>query len=254
MRKTDIKFIRELSSVIPVVPILAKADAMSSEELVEFRAAMKTATHRATARSGWRFSKEALDAVGALHGPPLPVVAAATVDRTVGRFWPVRKYPWGKCESLLQAHSELAVLRKLLFEAGYWELKTHTERRYLEFRRVEFASRESPIPRPLRPFFKLVMGVALTVGATFVVVNGMPFVKDETIRRETVRRVKEKVSDVVEGTVGVVQEAQGRAEEATKVAKSAAGAAVETGKRSVQDVSALVEDFWSRDLIMCALY
>lgn len=241
MRKTDGKFMRELSAMVPVVPVLAKADAMTSEELIEFRHTVKTATHRATAGSGWRFSKDALDAAGARHGPPFAVVAAATVDRTVGRFWPVRKYPWGRCESLLTAHSELPALRRLLFETGYWELKTYTERRYLEFRRVECAARENPIPRPLRPLFKLAVAVALTVGATFVVVNGMPFVRDETIRRETVRRVKGKVSDVMDHTVGVVQEAHGRAEEVAKVAKSAAGAAVETGKRSVKEAASKLE-------------
>lgn len=32
------------------------------------------------------------------------------------RFWPVREYPWGSCEALSSRHSDLAALKKLLFE------------------------------------------------------------------------------------------------------------------------------------------
>ena len=34
------------------------------------------------------------------------------------RFWPVRKYPWGTCEAMSSRHSDLAALKKLLFEVG----------------------------------------------------------------------------------------------------------------------------------------
>ena len=34
----------------------------------------------------------------------------------VCRFWPVREYPWGSCEALSSRHSDLAALKKLLFE------------------------------------------------------------------------------------------------------------------------------------------
>ncbi len=34
------------------------------------------------------------------------------------RFWPVREYPWGSCEALSSRHSDLAALKKLLFEVS----------------------------------------------------------------------------------------------------------------------------------------
>lgn len=34
------------------------------------------------------------------------------------RFWPVREYPWGSCEALSSRHSDLAALKKLLFEVN----------------------------------------------------------------------------------------------------------------------------------------
>ena len=145
LHRTDLRFIKQLNGMVPVIPILAKADAMTPEELKEFRHAVRAALHR-QGTSTWHFSKDALATAGSHHGPPFAVVAAATIDRAVGRFWPVRRYPWGRCESLLTAHSELPVLRRLLFETGYWELKANTEKEYLRFRRNESSERSNPLP------------------------------------------------------------------------------------------------------------
>ena len=47
------------------------------------------------------------------------------------RFWPVRTYPWGKCEALSSTNSDLATLKRMLFEEGFAALKQATEERYL---------------------------------------------------------------------------------------------------------------------------
>lgn len=41
------------------------------------------------------------------------------------RFWPVREYPWGSCEALSSRHSDLAALKKLLFEVSLLPLYVH---------------------------------------------------------------------------------------------------------------------------------
>lgn len=46
------------------------------------------------------------------------------------RFWPVRSYPWGRCEALSSTNSDLAILKRLLFEEGFAQLKQGTEERY----------------------------------------------------------------------------------------------------------------------------
>jgi hypothetical protein len=120
---------------------------MTAEELQAHRDSARAALSRD--RGGWRFSAEALAEAGAGAGPPFAVVAAATVDRRVGQFWPVRAYPWGRCESLLAAHSELPALRRLLFEAAYWELKANTEAQYLQYRRQEAKERANPVSNPV---------------------------------------------------------------------------------------------------------
>jgi len=54
------------------------------------------------------------------------------------RFWPVRTYEWGTVQALATPHSDLPLLKRLLFEAGASELKAATEARY-------YAARESAL-------------------------------------------------------------------------------------------------------------
>jgi septin family protein len=49
----------------------------------------------------------------------------------------VREYPWGVVEPLRSRHSDMAVLKKLLFEESFVTLKQETERRYYMYRQRE---------------------------------------------------------------------------------------------------------------------
>ena len=42
----------------------------------------------------------------------------------------MRSYPWGKCEAFSSTNSDLASLKRLLFEEGFAALKQATEGRY----------------------------------------------------------------------------------------------------------------------------
>ena len=46
----------------------------------------------------------------------------------------MRTYPWGTCEALSSDHSDFALLKRLLLETGFEELKEETEKRYYKFR------------------------------------------------------------------------------------------------------------------------
>ena len=52
----------------------------------------------------------------------------------------MRQYPWGTCEALSSEHSDFVVLKKLLLESAFQELKDETERRYYEFREGELSN------------------------------------------------------------------------------------------------------------------
>ena len=55
------------------------------------------------------------------------------------RFWPVRRYPWGTCQVQLSSHSDMGLLKRLLFETAFEELKAVTEARYYAAREAAFA-------------------------------------------------------------------------------------------------------------------
>ncbi len=46
----------------------------------------------------------------------------------------MRKYPWGTCEALSSTHSDVGALKRLIFEEGYEELKSETDKRYYAYR------------------------------------------------------------------------------------------------------------------------
>ncbi|PSC73238.1 septin-7-like isoform X11 [Micractinium conductrix] len=242
----DLQFITELAQEVPVVPVLAKADTMTAEELKaragasnrEFRHRVRAALHKAGVHSP--FSRDALEDAGSRHGAgPFAVICSNTMDLDVGRFWPVRKYPWGSVEAMLAQHSDLPVLRRLLFESGYVELKEATEARFHEFRCATAARSQdfrhvhcggrrglgSALAGAIR-LAALAGGLAL---AGWLLVSGAPAVKDGIVRNETVRRVKDKVEDAVEAAVDTAYTAKG-------IAKSATTAAVDVTKQAADSV------------------
>ncbi|DBA79391.1 TPA: hypothetical protein ACH3X2_000037 [Trebouxia sp. C0005] len=142
LKQMDVEFMKRLSQEVPVLPVLAKADCMTTGELESFRELVRKTLHHASKEIGrpivHEFTREALAEAGAAHVvPPFSVVASNTMDLSVGRFWPVREYPWGSCEALSSRHSDLAALKKLLFEVSYMELKDATETRYYHYRETQ---------------------------------------------------------------------------------------------------------------------
>lgn len=93
----------------------------------------------------------------------------------------------------------------------------------------------------MKPVARLIFGVVATVAATFVIVNGVPMIKNETVRRETVRRVKNKVGGAVENALDAVHDVQDKAEDAAQVARSAAGATIATSKKKVESAASRFE-------------
>jgi septin family protein len=149
LKPIDINFMKQLSEFVPVLPVLAKADSMTTEELESFRKTVRTKLQGASKDAGhpvaMTFGADSLREAGAAHDvPPFAVVASNTVDLSVGRFWPVRKYAWGSCEAMSSVHSDLAALKKLLFEVAYTDLKRGTEERYYRFREQQLLNLDDP--------------------------------------------------------------------------------------------------------------
>ena len=252
LHEVDLEFMGRLCRVVPVIPVLAKADAMTSEELAEFRGRVASMFERGggggvgphyhhrqyqpsypissiikereSYGTMWRFSSEAIQATGeagAQRGPPFATICSHKLDQSIGHAWPVRQYSWGKCEALLSDHSDLVALRKLLFETGFWELKEATERAYHAFRAKECSAtaRSSSSSHGVTSNKNnggLIHGV-LKAAASIAVVGAATLL--------IVNRVGPFVRDSV------------KRRETVKRVKQTVGGAVETMANGVQDVS-----------------
>jgi septin 7 len=231
MKPVDVQFITALSALVPVVPILAKADSMTSAELETFRQAVRqrllAASKDADRSVFYKFSPEALREAGAVHeAPPFAVISSNTMDLTVGRFWPVRRYPWGTCEALSSVHSDMAALKKLLFETSYLELKSHTEDRYhlyreqalgsvrqRELKDAEAVDTESGLTRPgkvhtdgLKGMAGLVLNV---VGFAALLYAGSSILVGHKRVNRTLVEAKEAVKEHVPDIAGNIVDAAG---------------------------------------------
>ena len=73
------------------------------------------------------------------------------LTQCVHSFWPVREYPWGRCEALSSRHSDMPALKKLLFEVAYHDLKDATEKRYYVYREQQLLDMDDPSMCALPP-------------------------------------------------------------------------------------------------------
>ncbi|KAI3438983.1 hypothetical protein D9Q98_001397 [Chlorella vulgaris] len=236
LRKIDLGFMAELAAVVPVVPVLAKADTMTAEELKDFRRKVRESLRAAGVRSP--FSRDALDEAGARHGPPFAVVCSNTMDLEVGRFWPVRKYPWGNVEAMLTMHSDLPVLRRLLFEAGYCELKDATEQRFHQYRHQQCAGSKNIVVAAASGLARRLLlagGVALAV---WVVAAGSGLVTDPARRNRAVKVVKEKVSEVADTAVEAAHEIGDKAQDVADATKRTVSQAVTKASQALESEEA----------------
>lgn len=270
LKQMDIEFMKQLSAEVPVLPVLAKADCMTSAELDSFREHVRTALHHASKEVGrpivHQFSREALSEAGSAHQvPPFSIVASNTMDLSVGRFWPVREYPWGSCEALSSRHSDLAALKKLLFEVSYMELKDATESRYYKYRESQLLNLDDstmPLSRksltrqlnkltrqPSKPSKNALLSFGLGAaklllqgGAVYVAVTLLQGRKGKQRLEEDFHAVAEKTVELKEQVVdktGLVvdktKEAGGFVGEKAVQAKDKVGDAAVSTKESVED-------------------
>ncbi len=49
----------------------------------------------------------------------------------------MRQYDWGTCETMSSEYSDVAALKRVLLEEGFWELKALTEWRFHAFRQQQ---------------------------------------------------------------------------------------------------------------------
>eukprot|EP00802_Teleaulax_amphioxeia_P013157 Tamp_13205.p1 GENE.Tamp_13205~~Tamp_13205.p1 ORF type:complete len:291 (+),score=49.45 Tamp_13205:291-1163(+) len=112
LKGVDIEFMKVIQNRASIIPILAKADTMTAEELTAFRTLVTT---------------KLAEAEVAIYRGPFAVISAPTYNEHGNSSAAGRSYPWGTAESENEAHSDIRALRKCLITDGVFELHQATE-------------------------------------------------------------------------------------------------------------------------------
>eukprot|EP00884_Botryococcus_braunii_P000225 jgi/Botrbrau1/10202/Bobra.116_1s0018.1 len=131
----DIPVMESLSRVAPIIPVIAKADSYTNEELHNFREKVV----KAVSDSGiciYPFDENALERAGWSQNQQIFAVMGSQQYHDVhGRGWPVRKYTWGQLEIWSRMNSDVMPLRSLLMESATAEgLMKATEEHFHRYR------------------------------------------------------------------------------------------------------------------------
>ncbi|KXZ44677.1 hypothetical protein GPECTOR_64g97 [Gonium pectorale] len=158
----ELAYLSALSRLVAVVPLIAKADAHTEQELRELRGRLEQAMGARKDGEGrvapFRFSPAALEAVQMPPGSSVfSVLASRTLDELVlpdgGRVWvPVREYGWGSVSSADPAASDALALKRLLTE-DVWALLEDARDRY-----SSFCSAYEAAGRDIEPLLERIVG------------------------------------------------------------------------------------------------
>mmetsp|Transcript_21340 Transcript_21340/g.53751 ORF Transcript_21340/g.53751 Transcript_21340/m.53751 type:complete len:424 (+) Transcript_21340:149-1420(+) len=175
LRNVDVRYMHELGKVVPIVPVITKADTMTIREAAVHRHNVFNRLMNPTLVglkgpvNVFTFEDETLQRAGVQMNngmymmPPFLVVASNDVNMEKAKqdpplYWPERQYKWGMSEAFNPDHSDLLNLRSLLFQEASEEIAA-TKRARFEKWRVEMLNKR----RPMR-FVRKVVAKVLVVG------------------------------------------------------------------------------------------
>ncbi|CAD6901040.1 unnamed protein product [Tilletia controversa] len=144
LRPIDIEFMRRLHQKVNLIPILAKSDTLTDEEIVQFkqRVLADIAHHNIEIYHAPVYNNEDEETIAeneAIVGKiPFAIVGAhQEIDTPDGRRVRGRAYPWGVIEVDNEDHCDFVKLRQMLIRTHMEELKEHTHQTLYEKYRSE---------------------------------------------------------------------------------------------------------------------
>ncbi|BGP37200.1 Cell division control protein 3 [Rhodotorula kratochvilovae] len=133
LKPVDIEFMRRLHTRVNLIPVIAKADTLTDDEVVQFKARILSdlAHHRIDIYHAPQYDLEDEETLAEneeiVRKIPFAVVGSDTVVATSdGRQARGRAYPWGTIEVDNEDHCDFVKLRQMLVRTHMEELKEHT--------------------------------------------------------------------------------------------------------------------------------
>ena len=139
-KEIDMDFLRAMRGKASIVPVLAKADTMTTAELQDFRATVTAALESA--------------GIEIAHSP----FAVVCAERPAKGGRRGRAYPWGMALSEEGAHSELPQLRAFLLTDGLLGLREAAAAHYEAYRARRLRAQRYGVGRVLRASVQLGLG------------------------------------------------------------------------------------------------
>ncbi|KAK4333455.1 Cell division control protein 3 [Rhodotorula toruloides] len=144
LKPVDIEFMRRLHTRVNLIPVIAKADTLTDDEVVQFKARILSdlAHHRIEIYQAPQYELEDEETLAEneeiVRKIPFAVVGSDTVVATPdGRQARGRAYPWGTIEVDNEDHCDFVKLRQMLIRTHMEELKEHTNGALYENYRTE---------------------------------------------------------------------------------------------------------------------
>ncbi|PWY99695.1 putative cell division control protein CDC3 [Testicularia cyperi] len=133
LRPIDIEFMRRLHQKVNLIPVIAKSDTLTDEEIVQFKQRILNdiAHHKIEIFSAPLYENEdeetMLEIQEISNKVPFAVVGSnSEIDTPDGRRVRGRAYPWGVIEVDNEEHCDFVKLRQMLIHTHMEELKEHT--------------------------------------------------------------------------------------------------------------------------------
>lgn len=148
LKPLDIEVMRRLHTKVNLIPVVAKADTLTDEEVAMFkkRILADIAFHKIHIFEGPRYELDDEETIAEnneiMSKVPFAIVGANTEVATAdGRKVRGRRYPWGIIEVDNEEHCDFVKLRQMLIRTHMEELKEHTNNfLYENFRSEKLAA------------------------------------------------------------------------------------------------------------------
>ncbi|KAF2089503.1 Septin B [Saccharata proteae CBS 121410] len=133
LKPLDIEVMRRLHTKVNLIPVIAKSDTMTDEEILAFKQRILADVHHHNIQifEGPRYEMDDEETIAEnneiMSKVPFAVVGANTDVQTAdGRKVRGRRYPWGVIEVDNEEHCDFVKLRQMLIRTHMEELKEHT--------------------------------------------------------------------------------------------------------------------------------
>ena len=126
LKDNDIAFMREVAKMVPVVPVIAKADTMTQDETDVFREQVRQRLKEKEVETySWMLKDGRTDPKineGGQTRPPFTIITAKSDEG--------RKYAWGTCKMEERTHSDFMLLKELVIAEHLFLMHENAYDRY----------------------------------------------------------------------------------------------------------------------------